>query len=84
MHNVYNVTYDPVAWCVSQTVTWLHCAKTAERIEVLSGVKTHGDPEARNIVLDGGPNPAMVTEVRCGLSQITLASWFLFYFDVSW
>jgi len=37
---------------VCQSVTRAGCAKTAERIDVLFGVKTHGDP--KNIALHGG------------------------------
>jgi len=39
---------------VSLSVRQLHCANTAERIEVLLRVDTLGDP--RNIVLDGSPD----------------------------
>jgi len=43
---------------VCQSVTWAGCAKTAERIDVVIGVETHGD--RRNIVLDGGcPHPGL-------------------------
>jgi len=41
--------------CVSLAVRRLRRAKTAERIEVLFGVKTLGGQ--RNIVLDAGPDP---------------------------
>jgi len=40
---------------LSSSFTRLWVAKTAERIEVLFGVKTLGNQ--RNIVLDGGPDP---------------------------
>jgi len=39
---------------VSPFVTWPRCAKVAERIEVLLGMKTLGDP--RNIILYGSPD----------------------------
>jgi len=42
--------------CLSGGFFRLWCAKTAERIEVLFGVKTFGGP--RNIVLDRAPVPA--------------------------
>jgi len=48
-------TDDPVAWCISLSVTRLRCAKTAERIEVLFGVATFGDP--RPIAFYGDPDP---------------------------
>jgi len=35
-------TDDHVAWCVSLSVTRLHCANTAERIEVLFGWRLLG------------------------------------------
>jgi len=41
--------------CLSRGFTRLSCAKTAERIEVLFGVKIFGGP--RNIVLDGDLDP---------------------------
>jgi len=47
-------------------VTRVHCARTAERIKILFGVKTFGDP--RNIILDCDK------KIRCGLRQITLAT----------
>jgi len=50
-------TDDPVA-CLS--VTRLCCAQTAERIEVLFGTETPGDP--RYSVLDGGSDPPSVRE----------------------
>jgi len=51
---------------VCQSVTRADCAKTAENIDVLFGVKT---PEAsRNIALYRGPYPHGEGEgVRCGL-----------------
>jgi len=55
---------------VNLPVTRLHagdCANMAERIDVLFGAKTHGDP--RNIVLHWGEEE----RARCGLCQITLA-----------
>jgi len=58
---------------VSLSVMQAGCAKTAERIDVLFGAETTGDP--RNIVLDGGSHPPRRWEgVRCGLCQITLAT----------
>jgi len=36
-------------------VTRLSCAKTAERLEILFGVETLGDP--RHVVLDADPDP---------------------------
>jgi len=44
-----------VSMSVCLSVTRLHCAKTAERIEVLFGIETYGDPG--HIVLDGGADP---------------------------
>jgi len=40
---------------VSQSVTWKDCAETAERIDVLFGAETTGNP--RNTVSDGVPIP---------------------------
>jgi len=41
--------------CLSCDLNWLHCAKTAERIQILFGLNSLGGP--RNIVLDGNPDP---------------------------
>jgi len=59
---------DPVAWCVSLSVTRLCCAKTAARIEVPFVTEILGD--TRHIVLDGGPDspPATGGVIRCGPS----------------
>jgi len=48
--------------CLSRGPTRLHCAITAEQIEILFGVNTLGVP--RNIVLDGGPDPSPTTRGR--------------------
>jgi len=56
---------DPVAWVsqsVSLSVTHVGCAKTAERIDVLFGLESPGDP--RNILLHGGPHPPRQGEGR--------------------
>jgi len=42
-------------WCISQAVTCLRHAKTAQGIDALFEVETFGDQ--RNIVLDGGLDP---------------------------
>jgi len=55
-------------------VTQTGCAKTAERIDVLFGVETSGDPISIVGPLDGVPYPTARREVRCGLRQITLAT----------
>jgi len=46
------------------SIVCLRCAKTADRIEVLFGVETHGDP--RHIILDGSLDAQIV---RRGLMQ---------------
>jgi len=51
----YFILVDVVSWSASLTVTWLSCAKTVERIEVLFGTKILG--YARHIALNWGPNP---------------------------
>jgi len=61
--------------CLSRGFTQLRFAKTAERIEILFGVKTFGG--SRNIVLDGGLDPSQLGEekrIPGSLCQITLAS----------
>jgi len=58
--------------CLS--VTRLRPANMAEQIEVLFGMEALGG--ARNIVLDGGPDPSteMCSKmIRCGRRKITLA-----------
>jgi len=53
MHSMQPIAvHDPD---ICQTVTWVGCANTAERINVLFSVETPRDP--RNIVLDRGPCP---------------------------
>jgi len=58
---------DPGSLSVSLFATR---AKTAERIDVLFGMETPGDP--RNIVLDGVPLARRAKGVRWGFYQITL------------
>jgi len=64
-------TDDPVAWCVSLSVTRLQCAKTAEHIEVLFEVETQR-PNEHYIRLESR-SPAVHEGVGCGLCLITLA-----------
>jgi len=63
-------TSDPVARCVSLSVhlsvTRLRCAKTSERIEVLSGVETLVD--LKHTVLDGVPTPYSMRDGESGKS----------------
>jgi len=56
---------------ICQSVTRTGCAKMAERIDVLFGVETPGDP--RNTVLDGGHHPSL--RVR-GCSMRPLPNYF--------
>jgi len=56
------VTDDSVTHCVSLSVMWLRCAKTAEWIKVLFGVVTFG--VQRHIVSDGVPN--LSTRMKSG------------------
>jgi len=58
MHEMQTIAIDDPGVC--QSGTRAGCAKTAEQIDVLSGVETHGD--ARNSVLDGVP----MSPWRCG------------------
>jgi len=61
---------------VSMYVTRLRCSNMAQRIEVLLGIETLGDP--RNIVLDGSSDSA---RTRCGLRQIILCPFVALYDD---
>jgi len=45
---------------LSRGLNLLHCAKMAERIDILFRVNTLGGP-IRNIVLDGDPDPPIAT-----------------------
>jgi len=59
---------------VGQSVMRAGCAETTERITILFMAETLRDP--RNIALDRVPIPHGEWEgVRCGLSQITLATY---------
>jgi len=72
-------TDDPVAVSQFVSITWLRCAKTAERIAIMCGVETLGNK--RHIALDEGfdspttRKPVSVEDFanktnRCGLCQI--------------
>jgi len=62
----------PAYYYASVTVSYVGCAKTAERIDVLFGMETPGNPG--NIVLDGVPIP-YDEGVQCGFCKITLATY---------
>jgi len=81
MHRVHDrrtIAIDDPRVCqyvkVSRGFTWLRCANTAERIEVLLVVETPGD--LRNIALDGSPD--FPSRIRCGLHRFTLVVCMLF------
>lgn len=61
---------DPMAWFVCQSVLCrqLHFAKMAERIDVVFGLETPGDP--RYIVLDGVPG-SLFTKDRMYANRTT-------------
>jgi len=42
---------------LSHGLTWLHCTKMAEQVEIPFMMNTPGG--RRNIVLDGGPDPPL-------------------------
>jgi len=52
MHETQTIATGDRGVCLSRGLTGLHCAKTAERINILFGVNIFGGP--RNIVLDEG------------------------------
>jgi len=54
-HAVLLLLVDPVTWCLCLPIMRLHCAETAERIDVLFRLETLGDP--RYIVLDADLDP---------------------------
>jgi len=63
MHIVHNTdscdrTDSNAGWSVCLSVARLRCTKAAERIEVLSGSETRGDPS--QIVVYVGPDPRTV------------------------
>jgi len=55
--------------CVTWVVKWLSCANTAERIKLLLGVTTLGNP--RNIALDESPKRRKVLEVERNFAHCT-------------
>jgi len=59
MHEMRAIVTDVRGVCLSVSLsrglTWLYCAKTAERIKIPFEMTTLGGP--RNTVLDGGPDP---------------------------
>jgi len=84
MHNVHNTYYDRrsqsgVYICHATTL-----CKTAERIGVLCSVKTKGFRSKAHCIRLGSWSPTTwVENIRCGLCQITLATYFHIYFVVN-
>jgi len=69
MHEMQTIAAADCGVCLSVclSVTRLWCAETAERIEILFGVKTPGSPG--NSLLDGGPDPPRRGEEKVHLMQ---------------